>query len=69
MFCKILTWLVTILLQDTSTLWQYMYEKHGYLFSYGKLAYKWVYCLCPIYKHSKNWTFTKALKNRCIFLK
>ena len=37
-----------------STLWKYMSEKHGYLFSYGKLAYKRVYGLCAIYKHSKN---------------
>ena len=37
-----------------STLWQHMSEKHGYLFSYGKLAYKRVYGLYAIYKHSKN---------------
>ena len=47
--------MITIFItRHCSTLWQYMYEKHGYLFSYGKLAHKRVYGLCAIYKHSKN---------------
>ena len=70
MFCKILTWLVTILLQDIVAPYGNTCMKNMVIFfSCGKLAYKRVYGLCPIYKHSKHWTFAKALKNRCISFK
>ena len=60
MFCKILTWLITILLQDIVAPYGNTCMK-TWLSTYGKLAYKnaclhqclWI-GLCAIYKHSKN---------------